>query len=153
MLKIWTAAAIVGCTLLATPAFSQTAQSEWRTSKLIGANVYNNKNEKIGDIDELLSDKTGKIQAAILGVGGFLGMGEHYVSVKFDELKWVNEPAPAATTSNTDARTQKSMNQVLPTTTGSGIKTTEANRMYPDHALLTATKDQLKAMPEFKYPK
>jgi hypothetical protein len=37
-------------------------------------------------------DKNGKITDVAIGVGGFLGMGERDVAVKFDQLKWSNEP-------------------------------------------------------------
>jgi len=46
-----------------------------------------NKNNKIGDIKDLLVDRHGKIDAAILGVGGFLGVGERNVAVLFNALK------------------------------------------------------------------
>ena len=54
---------------------------QWRSSKLIGLNVYNDQNEKLGDINEILLDKSGKVAGVVIGVGGFLGMGEHYVAV------------------------------------------------------------------------
>ena len=52
-----------------------TAQSasDWRSSKVIGLNVYNAKNEKIGDINDLIIGSSGTITHAIVGVGGFLG--------------------------------------------------------------------------------
>src|SRR5882757_5007762 len=71
----------------------------WRASKLVGVNVYSEANEKIGDINDVILDKTGKAENVILGVGGFLGMGEHYVAVSYDKLKWVNEPVSSTTTS------------------------------------------------------
>ena len=64
-------------------------EGEWRASKLVGVNVYNDANEKIGDINDVILDKSGKVENVILGVGGFLGMGEHYVAVAYDKLKWV----------------------------------------------------------------
>jgi sporulation protein YlmC with PRC-barrel domain len=75
-------------------------EGEWRASKLVGVDVYNDANEKIGDINEVILDKSGKVANVILGVGGFLGMGEHYVAVAYDKLKWVSEPvrSTAATT-------------------------------------------------------
>ena len=83
---------------------SSSHKGEWRTSKLIGLNVYNDNNEKLGDINELLIDKSGKVQAVVIGVGGFLGMGEHSVAVAFDQVKFVNEPvAYAAGSSNSNA--------------------------------------------------
>src|SRR5882757_4339127 len=73
---------------------------EWRASKLVGVDVYNEANEKIGDINEIILDKSGKAANVIIGVGGFLGMGEHYVAVAYDKLKWVNEPVRSATTTS-----------------------------------------------------
>ena len=64
------------------PAHAQMAlKGSWRASKLMGLNVYNEANEKLGDINELLVDKSGKIEAVVIGVGGFLGMGEHDIAV------------------------------------------------------------------------
>ena len=118
-------------------------EGQWRSSKLIGVNVYNDNNDKIGDIQELIVDKSGKIENVVLGVGGFLGMGEHYVAVPMEKLRWVNEPVK---TSSTAAPADKS-------TVGSNNRPArEANeKWYPDHAVFNATKDQLKAMPQFKY--
>jgi PRC-barrel domain len=52
-------------------------EGEWRASKLAGVDVYNGANEKIGDIQEVILDKSGKVARVILAVGGFLGMGEY----------------------------------------------------------------------------
>jgi hypothetical protein len=56
------------------------------------ANVYNDNNESIGSINDLLTDRNGSIKAVVLGVGGFLGMGAHLVAVPYDKMKFVNEP-------------------------------------------------------------
>ena len=37
-------------------------------------------------------DKSGNIKAVVIGVGGFLGVGEHLVAIPFDKVKFVNEP-------------------------------------------------------------
>jgi hypothetical protein len=50
--------------------------------------VYNDKNESIGDVDDLILTQDGKISAAIIGVGGFLGMGEKAVAVPYSDLKF-----------------------------------------------------------------
>ena len=68
------------------------AGSVWRASKLKGLNVYNEKNEKLGDINEILIDKSGKVTGLVIGVGGFLGMGEHDIMVEMSKLKFVDEP-------------------------------------------------------------
>jgi sporulation protein YlmC with PRC-barrel domain len=127
----------------------------WRSSKLVGVDVYNGANEKIGSIQELIVDKSGKVENAILGVGGFLGMDEHYVAVGFDKLKWVNEPvrtsstAPAASSATTvgtnDRRTASEVSR------DSRPVRAPDEKWYPDHVVFNATKDQLKAMPQFKY--
>ena len=133
---------------------------EWRASKLVGVDVYNEANEKIGDISEVILDKSGKVANVILGVGGFLGMGEHYVAVAFDKLKWVNEePARTASSStapatNVDSNKRTASDGTVKTTTGVATNTVKRNvneAWYPDHAVYNATKDQLKAMPQFKY--
>jgi hypothetical protein len=49
-------------------------------------NVYDTADNKIGTVDDVLVDKTGKIHAAMVGVGGFLGMGEKDVAVPFEAL-------------------------------------------------------------------
>jgi sporulation protein YlmC with PRC-barrel domain len=84
---------------------TQEQPGQWRASKLEGLNVYNQNNEKIGDISELIVDSSGKIQAVVIGVGGFLGMGERDVAVPMDQIKFVNEPLAVATTTTTDGRT------------------------------------------------
>jgi sporulation protein YlmC with PRC-barrel domain len=144
------------------PAASAThREGEWRASKLVGVDVYNEANEKIGDISEIILDKSGKVANVIIGVGGFLGMGEHYVAVAYDKLKWVNEPVRSASTSSdrpatapatsvdSNARTASDGN--ARTTTGTATTSARSNNWYPDHVVYNATKDQLKAIPEFKY--
>jgi ribosomal 30S subunit maturation factor RimM len=63
-------------------------EGEWRASKRAGVDVYNEANEKIGDVNEVILDRSGKVANVILGVGGLLGLGEHYLAVAFDRLKW-----------------------------------------------------------------
>jgi sporulation protein YlmC with PRC-barrel domain len=59
--------------------------SGYRASKLIGANVKNDKGEKIGAIDDIIIDKQ-KALFAVLEVGGFLGIGGRRVAVPYDQL-------------------------------------------------------------------
>ncbi|MDT8331650.1 PRC-barrel domain-containing protein [Roseomonas gilardii] len=72
-----------------TMGMTHAAQSD-RASKLIGSNVYNDRNETIGSVDDLLIG-TGNAPTAILSVGGFLGIGAKLVSVPFDQLRWNSE--------------------------------------------------------------
>ena len=59
----------------------------YRMSKLIGSSVINDKNEKIGTVDDVIADKDKKqLSFAVLQVGGFLGVGGHLVAVPYDSL-------------------------------------------------------------------
>jgi sporulation protein YlmC with PRC-barrel domain len=64
-----------------------TQNNEMRASKLIGTSIYNAANENVGDINEILLDSSGKVAAVIVGVGGFLGLGERDVAVNFNSIK------------------------------------------------------------------
>ena len=127
------------------------ATGEWQGSKLIGLNVYNGQNEKIGDIKELMVNKEGRIDTVVIAVGGFLGMGEHDVAVKFSELKWQDEPVRSTTSSTRPSGSPTT--GAAPTATNNSNNSTSAKRNYPDHAVLDSSKDQLKAMPQFNYNK
>jgi len=176
MLAKYMTAGLVGSALLATVAFAQNPtattdranmapaaasdssfQGNWRASKVVGVSVYNDNNESLGSINDLLTDNTGNIKAVVIGVGGFLGVGEHLVAIPFDKIKFVNEPvaytgvagAPNAPGSRPASSTTTG---AAPTNTPPAAATTpKSNPWYPDHAVFNATKDELKAMPEFKY--
>jgi PRC-barrel domain len=60
-----------------------------RTSKVVGSSVYNDHDEKLGSIDDLLIAKDGKVHA-VLSVGGFLGMGTKYIEVPYSQLTFGN---------------------------------------------------------------
>jgi sporulation protein YlmC with PRC-barrel domain len=77
--------------------FSTVSKDEMFSSKLKGLNVYNQNNESVGEITDL-AIKNHQVDALILSVGGFLGIGERYVAVspssvnvRFDEKndKWL----------------------------------------------------------------
>ncbi len=143
-------------TVTTAPADQVVMTGQWRASKLIGLNVYNDQNEKLGDINEVLVDKSGKVTGVVIGVGGFLGIGEKLILVTMDKLKFVDEPmrttstAPAAPAGTTGAANPPAR------TTGSGQPASTSVRSdakwHPDHAVLSGvTKDQLKSMPDFKF--
>jgi len=178
MLAKYTIAGLAGSALLASVAFAQAPtattdstkmapatasdtsssfQGNWRASKVVGLNVYNDKNESVGSINDLLTDKSGNIKAVMVGVGGFLGVGEHLVAIPFDKVKFVNEPIVYTGAANMPNAT--GTRPPPTTTTGSAttntapapVITAKPNPWYPDHAVYNATKDELKAMPEFTY--
>jgi sporulation protein YlmC with PRC-barrel domain len=155
-------------TAAATTSSDSSFQGNWRSSKMVGLSVYNDNNESIGSVNDLLADKSGNIKAVVIGVGGFLGVGEHLVAVPFDKVKWVSEPVaytgtagatgtrPASTTTTTGAANPNApAGSTTPTTTApttsAPVTASKPNPWYPDHAVYNATKDELKAMPEFKY--
>lgn len=119
MNKFTIATGMVAAALLSTTAFAQTnapqrapqatapqatttqvapklAAPHWRSSKMIGVKVYNEKNESLGDINEIILDASGQVLGYVVGVGGFLGMGEHDIFVEPSKIKFVNEPVRAA---------------------------------------------------------
>lgn len=100
--------------------------SQWRGSQLIGLDVYNNNNENIGDINDVILGKDGRIELIVVGVGGWLGMGQHDVALRWEQVNFSDQPRKGDS-ANAEA----------------GEK--------PDHAMVNMTKDQLKAMPAFKY--
>lgn len=115
-----TLAAVALATVLATPAFAQTAKpdtmnkpnmpaatstqssmpsssatgsfvtsqnaTDWRGSKLIGASVYGPDNASIGEINDVLIGNDGKLSAVVIGVGGFLGVGEKDIALPFEAM-------------------------------------------------------------------
>jgi sporulation protein YlmC with PRC-barrel domain len=61
--------------------------NDMRASQLIGSNVKNASGENIGDVNDVILAKDGKVHAVIIGVGGFLGLGERNVAVSFESLR------------------------------------------------------------------
>ena len=98
--------------------------SLWRLSKVIGVDVYNARNEKIGKIDDVMIDHGGDVKSVIIAVGPYTGSGERLVGVGLDVLRFPHRPISG--TFPTDAAN---------------------DRWYPDHAILNTTKDKLLAMP------
>jgi sporulation protein YlmC with PRC-barrel domain len=57
----------------------------YRTSKLLGQTVVNEKNEKIGTLDDIILGQDRRMYG-VLQVGGFLGIGKRLIAVPFDSL-------------------------------------------------------------------
>ena len=98
------------------PQFVTPQSGDMLSSKVVGLDVRNGENNSIGKIEDIAFDNSKKVNAYILSVGGFLGMGTHYVAV---------DPASVAVTYDSNDKVWR--------------------------ASMNATKDQLKAAPEFKY--
>lgn len=63
-----------------------TLATGYRTSKVVGSTVYNEANETVGTIDDLIVTPSETVPFAVLSVGGFLGMDSKYVVVPFSSL-------------------------------------------------------------------
>jgi hypothetical protein len=99
-------------------------------SKFKGTNVLGPDNAKVGDVTDMLFDKNGKILGLIVGVGGFLGIGEKNVAIAMDAF------------------------QTMPADTGTtGSAGNAANDPTNVKLKVTWTKDQLKNAPDFQYYK
>jgi hypothetical protein len=114
------------------PKFIQAQRTDkWVFSKFKGTDVLGPDNAKVGGVSDLLFDKSGKIDGFIVGVGGFLGIGEKNVAIDMSAFQVV--PYSAATTG-----------------TGGNSATSSDD---PTHVYLKVswTKDELKAAPDFEY--
>jgi sporulation protein YlmC with PRC-barrel domain len=63
---------------------------EMRASKILGSAVYDVQNRNIGSVKDLVLDKSGTVDAVVLDVGSFLGMGGKYVAVPISDIKTNN---------------------------------------------------------------
>jgi sporulation protein YlmC with PRC-barrel domain len=72
--------------------YYKSTPGQMRASKLIGLNIKNNANETIGEINELILDKDGKTVAVVVGVGGFLGIGQKEVALDYKALNIKYDP-------------------------------------------------------------
>ena len=63
------------------------ATEEDLASNWIGKTLYNGADENLGEINDILLDKNGSVRAVIVGVGGFLGIGQKDVAVNFDSIE------------------------------------------------------------------
>ena len=123
-------------------------QGKWRTSKLIGVDIYGPDDKKVGDITEVIVDKTGKVEMVTIGVGGFLGIGSKDVAVPFDQVNWSDQPiAPPAPAPAPSGSAGATGGMASPPAAAAP----KAPVMYPDHGKITMTKDQLKAAPSVTY--
>ncbi|MEA2902842.1 MAG: hypothetical protein QOI12_229 [Alphaproteobacteria bacterium] len=60
---------------------TQQTADQWLASKFKGTDVIGANNEKIGDVNDILFEKDGKVVAYVIGVGGFLGIGAKDVAL------------------------------------------------------------------------
>lgn len=137
-----------------------------RAPKLVGVSVYDKDNKNVGKVADILLDKQGKVEAVVIGVGGFLGIGTKDIALPYDQVKWqteqrtvaTNGTAPGATpgAGDTATNTGGSMTGTTNNAAAPAQKTVspaeqEAYNGYPDRAVIDISQDQLKNAPDFKY--
>jgi sporulation protein YlmC with PRC-barrel domain len=101
---------------------------QWLASKFKGTDVLGADNKKIGDVSDILFDKSGKIEAFVVSIGGFLGMGAKEVALapsSFDVVPGSNGSADKLKIAMSQEQLKQAQNfkayePPRPTTTGSG---------------------------------
>jgi PRC-barrel domain len=124
---------------------SQQQPGQWMASKLIGTTVVGPNNESIGDVNDVLLDRSGQAVAVIIGVGGFLGIGEKDVAVSFSQLEFTsrNGSVPRTTGSTGGSGTTGT------TGTGTGAAGSTAASGAPERIMIRMTKQDLQNAPRF----
>ena len=69
-------------------------------SELPDETVVSQANESVGDVNDIILDSNGKVASVIVGVGGFLGIGEKDVALSFDQLAFANNDNDLVVTTN-----------------------------------------------------
>jgi sporulation protein YlmC with PRC-barrel domain len=124
---------------------AQTAD-QWAFSKFKGTDVLGPDNKRVGDVTDIIFDKHGKILGLVVGVGGFLGIGEKNVAIDLNAFKVV----PYSTGINVVTTPSGGATTGTSATTNNNAAALDND---PTRAKLqvTWTKDQLKAAPDFQY--
>ena len=71
--------------------------ANWLASDAMDEPVHNLQKEKIGEVNDLIVDGDGKVVAAVIGIGGFLGMGEKDVAITYKAIQVVRDEKGKAT--------------------------------------------------------
>ena len=160
-------------------ALTQESPDQWRASKLAGVAIYGPEKKDVGKITDILMSKDGKAEYVIIGVGGFLGIGEKDVAIPYDQVKFTEQPltppmngspnstvdgtaanggnAPAAVGLGTPASVAANGAAAPGTLGGTMAPGTNMgtgmppNTAYPDHGMIDMTFDQLKSAPTFHF--
>ncbi|MXQ14660.1 PRC-barrel domain-containing protein [Microvirga makkahensis] len=188
MVKMQLVACLAATALMVGPALAQTTaptqpagsgevmthmpQDLMRGSQLIGIDVYDVDDQKIGDIDEVLVGREGRIHGFVVGVGGFLGIGQKDVAIPFEQVQWMSSQELQAAAGNANqggyGTTVATGGADLPETTGSTAaggtggmtgstapagSTVDAasDPNTPAKAMVKMTKADLQNAPEFRY--
>ena len=120
------------------------APSDWTAEALIGRTVENANGDNLGEINNVIINEKGDVVAVVIGVGGFLGIGEKNVGVPFDELDFKTAEAMKDRTDNATRGDKAEQN-----------KDSVAARFDTEHQdiriVLNTTKEDLEAAPAFAW--
>ncbi len=148
------------------------SEDQFRASDLMGSRVYGANNENIGEINDVLMDQNGRVHAIVIGVGGFLGIGEKDVAVPMSALQFMADnpataqqdatttgsvttpaapatstaPAPANNTANLSANAPAGRASTAPNASTAA----QADDGVPNRIVLSMTKEQLNSAPTFR---
>lgn len=141
-------------------------QGVMRASELIGKDVYGANNEDIGDVDDVLINANGQVIGVVVGVGGFLGIGETNIAVPMSALQFRPREAArntgagtagtttgAGSTGSSAGTTAGGTNTAAAAGSGTAGSTagTVGDGSRPDAVIvLMVTKDQLNTAPKFQ---
>ena len=116
----------------------------WRASDLIGRDVFTSDNQDVGEVNDLILGRNGRLDGLVIEIGGFLGLGEHRVAVPLEALRI--EPIATSATAGTAGG--------LPPSTPGGADVRAQMRMSnvltPARVVLNVAKDQLSSAPRFE---
>lgn len=133
---------------------TQQSPNQWLASKFMGTDVMGTDNAKIGDVSDVLFDKSGKVDALIVGVGGFLGIGQKDIALPVSAFQVIPANSGQNNTSSDQLRLSMTKDQLQQqaefktmssssTTTGSGATggaaTTPRSNMGPGSGAATGT--------------
>lgn len=104
---------------------AQMKPDQVRASKFIGSTVYDVQNQNIGSVKDLVFGRDGRIEAAVIDVGTFLGMGGKYVAVKLSDIKTANN---RLTLDMSKDQLKSAREYTFPDTASTGSSTPPANR-------------------------
>ncbi len=79
----------------------QQQPGDFMVDDIIGTSVRNQQNEDIGSVTDLLIDRNGQVKAAVLSVGGFLGIGDKDVAVPWNQVQVRADPSTYSGTTTT----------------------------------------------------
>jgi sporulation protein YlmC with PRC-barrel domain len=139
----------------------QQQPSDWMTSALIGRSVLNSAGEILGDIEDIIIDEQGKVVAVVIGVGGFLGIGEKGIGVRYTDLKFepvvvlaqprIAPPAPTPTQQpGADAIRQPPGTEPAERPQGTQATQSEDPQHRDKLIVLDVSKEQLEAAPVYR---